>query len=67
MLYSDNNVVRSVMTSKLQCPSSIIAENYRFISYKYNVYDHDWYGNINKLVKKVFSMYEKRIIIKNNR
>ena len=47
MLHSDNDVVRSVMTTKLECPSSIMAGNYRlYISYKYNVYDHDWYGDM---------------------
>ena len=48
MLHSDNDV-RSVMVANMQCPSST---NYRCISYKYNVYDHEWYGDINKLMGK---------------
>ena len=34
-------------------PFTLMTENYRFVSYKYNVYDHDWYGDINKLMEKI--------------
>ena len=42
-LHGDNNVIKTIVHSKLyMSPKSIIAENYKYISYKYNLYHTHW-------------------------
>ena len=38
---------------KLRCKKSFFAENYKYISWKYNISDCDWYTNITCLMGEV--------------
>ena len=41
-----NIVCRQTLLAKLRCKKSYFAENYRYLSWKYNISDCDWYTNI---------------------
>ena len=43
---NDNTVCRQIVFAKLRCKKSFYAENYRYLSWKYNISDCDWYKNI---------------------
>ena len=48
-----NIVCRQILLAKLRCKKSFFAENYRYLSWKYNISDCDWYTNITCLMGKV--------------
>ena len=48
-----NIVCRQILLAKLRCKKSFFAENYRYLSWKYNISDCDWYANITCLLGKV--------------
>ena len=48
-----NIVCRQILLAKLRCKKSFFAENYRYLSWKYNISDCDWYANITCLMGKV--------------
>ena len=48
-----NIVCRQILLEKLRCKKSFFSENYRYLSWKYNISDCDWYTNITCLVGKV--------------
>ena len=51
-LYGDI-VCRQILLAKLRSKSLFFAENYRYLSWKYNISDCDWYTNITCLMGKV--------------
>ena len=48
-----NIVCRQILLVKLRCKKSFFAENYRYLSWKYNISDCDWYTNITCLIGNV--------------
>ena len=46
-------VCRQILLAKLQSKNSFFAENYRYLSWKYNISDCDWYTNITCLMGNV--------------
>ena len=48
-----NIVCRQILLVKLLCKKFFFAENYRYLSWKYNISDCDWYTNITCLMGKV--------------
>ena len=52
-LNSSNCVIRSLLQSKLHCSGSKFASNYRYLSYKYNVCEQDWFSGLSHLLGKV--------------
>ena len=48
-----NIVCRQILLEKLRCKKSFFAENYRYLSWKYNFSDYDWYTNIAYLMGNV--------------
>ncbi len=67
MIHSTNYTVCCLVPSLLSCRSSVLAENYRYLSYKYTICREDWQGNIGQLINKVndLELYtdEQHIII----
>ena len=52
-LNHSNHVCRSIISSKPHCIKSILASNYKYLSYRYNISHDDWYKIINHLIGKV--------------
>ena len=48
-----NNVCRQLLLSKLFCKNSCFADNYRFLSYKYEISASDWEQDLSYLMGKV--------------
>ena len=54
ILHSDNNVIKTIVHSKLyMSPKSIIAENYKYISYKYKLSHTDWTESFSYVINKI--------------
>ena len=43
----------ALLQSKLHCSGSTFASNYRNLSYKYNVYEEDWFSGLSHILSKV--------------
>ena len=48
-----NIICKNILSIKLRCKRSCFAENYRFLSYKYNLCDSDWSQELSFLMGKV--------------
>ncbi len=46
-------LIKSLLTSMLQCRSSIYARNYNYLSFKYELTEADWASDINHLLGRV--------------
>ena len=56
ILHGDNNVIKTIVHSKLyMSPKSIIAENYKYISYKYKLYHTDWTESFSYIINQISS------------
>ena len=42
-----------ILKAKLRCKNSSFADNYRYLSYKYNLTNSDWINDIGSLLAKV--------------
>ena len=42
-----------ILKAKLRCKNSSFADNYRYLSYKYNLTNLDWINDIGSLLAKV--------------
>ena len=51
-LNHSNVVCKILLRSKLLCIRSTVADNYRYLSYKYQLSDSDWYKDLNHLLGK---------------
>ena len=49
----NNNVCKHILSIKLRCRGSCFADNFRFLSYKYNLCDSDWNQKLSFLMGKV--------------
>ena len=47
-----NCVCRSLLSSKLQCVWSTFAANFKYLSYKYNISQDEWFTELSRLIKK---------------
>jgi len=59
-----NYVCKMIMLSKLYCINSTIADNYRYLSFKYGFLDQDWYSDINYLLGKVKMKHDRENNVK---
>ena len=50
----NNNVYKHILSIKLRCRGSCFADNFRFLSYKYNLCDSDWNKKLSFLMGKVY-------------
>ena len=50
---NSNSVCENLLQVKLTCRNSCFADNYRFLSHKYNISSSDWTNNIAILLKKL--------------
>ena len=50
---NNNNMCAQILKEKLRCKNSFIADNYRYLSYKYNLTNSDWINDIRSLLAKV--------------
>ena len=57
LLHSYNIVVSSMVLHKLHCSSSVLAENYRYLAFKYKLCHDDWYHGLNHLMSKLINIY----------
>ena len=53
VINSDNTTVTSLINSFLNCESSVIAENYRYIMYKYNIPSTLWRSDFKTLISNI--------------
>ena len=60
-LNHSNVVCSSLLASKLLCKNSVFARNYRQLSYKFGIMEHEWLSDLHYLLGKVkmkISQYE---------
>ncbi len=57
IIYSDNQYVSSLVSVILKCSSSPVAENYRLLSYLYNILPSDWENGVTKVLRKIKQKY----------
>ena len=65
LLYNDNIYVSEVMTYLIKCGSSIVGENYRLLSYLYDISPADCENGISRVLRKIVSkqvLSEEQII-----
>ena len=55
----NNSVCRSLSSSKLHCVRSTFAVNFKYLSYKYNIYQDSWFTDLSHLIKKVDIKFHK--------
>ena len=48
-----NNICNNLLSTKLSCKYSCFADNFRYLSYKYDLCTTDWNGDISFLMGKV--------------
>ena len=58
-LNHSNSVCRSLLSSKLHCVRSTFAANYKYLSYKYNISQDEWFTDLSHLIKKVDIKFHK--------
>ena len=56
-MHSENVIVSHIIRYKLLSAASILAENYRYLCFKYDIAHIDWYQDINFVTKKIFRKY----------
>ena len=52
-----NEMCKQILCVKLRCKKSSFAENYRYLSWKYNFSDCDWFTNVAYLMGKQLLLY----------
>ena len=50
-----------ILKVKLRCKNCSFADNYRYLSYKYNLTNSDWINDIGSLLSKVEKRSHSRI------
>ena len=58
-LNHSNSVCRSLVSSKLHCVQSTFVENFKDLSYKYNISQDEWLTDLSHLIKKVDTKFHK--------
>ena len=58
---NSNSVCENLLQVKLTCRNSCFADNYRFLSHKYNISSSDWTNNIAILLKKLEIKFQNKI------
>ena len=58
-LNHSNSVCRSLLSSKLHCVRCTFAANYKYLSYKYNISQDEWFTDLSHLIKKVDIKFHK--------
>ena len=58
-LNHSNSVCRSLLSSKLHCVRSTFAANFKYLSYKYNISQDEWFTDLSHLIEKVDIKYHK--------
>ena len=58
-LNHSNSVCRSLLSSKLHCVRSTFAANFKYLSYKYNISQDEWFTDFSHLIKKVDIKFHK--------
>ena len=59
-LNHSNSVCRSLLSSKLHCVRSTFAANYKYLSYKYNISQDEWFTDFKSLNKKSWHQISQR-------
>ena len=71
MIHSNNITVYTIIDVLLNSKSSIFAENFRYLNFKYKLCRDDWNGDLNGLINKVRShdviSRDQHIIVQNIR
>lgn len=57
LINSENMIVQSVVKCKLISSTSILAENYRYLCYKYSIAHSDWTKNMTYIINKISKQY----------
>ena len=60
-LNNNNMMCAQILQVKLKCNISSFADNYRYLSYKYNLTNSDWISDIGSLLTKVKIKSHSRI------
>ena len=55
--YYYNHVVQNIIKFKLGCPRSTLAENYKYLLYKYKFSHLDFYTDIGNILCNIFVNY----------
>ena len=58
-LQTSNKIVSSITLSSIKHEYSVIGENYRYLSYKYNILPNDWSNEFTIILKNFFSSVER--------
>ena len=53
------SVCRSLFSSKLHCVLTTFAANFKYLSYKYNISQDEWFTDLSHLIKKVDIKFHK--------
>ena len=53
LINHDNTVVEYITKFKLSCPRSTLAENYKYLLYKYKFSHLDFYSDIGNIISKI--------------
>ena len=53
VLHHDNHLVTSILRVNMSMFNSVIAENYQYLSYKYQISNEDWNTDVSFLLGKV--------------
>ena len=62
MLNSENCTVKSIISIIIKSSSSVFAENYRYLMFKYNLSVDDWGGELCYLIEKISLLQRQRDI-----
>ena len=54
MLNSENRTIRSMMYVFIKSNSSVFAENYRYLMYKYEMCYEDWNSDLQSIIRKTY-------------
>ena len=55
-LNSTNTIVKTIALSAISSVNSTFGDNYRYLSFKYNIGSHIWFSSLNKITKCI-SLY----------
>jgi hypothetical protein len=53
LLHTDNSYVTGILKNAMFSESSILAENYRFLMFKYNIFVSDWNSSLSDVMSKI--------------
>ena len=61
-----NSVCKSLLPAKIHCIKSTFAANYKYLSYKYNICQDDWFMDVTLLIAKIQVQFEKETLNRSN-